>query len=97
MNLLDMLLDENEALPITLTNADGKEITFEQVAVIPLGDELYCILKPIDELEDVNDDEAIVFLVDQSGEEPTLKLEEDEEIAEAVFGEYVKLWEEENN
>jgi len=96
MDLLDILLNEDDAQTITLTNADGKEITFEQVAVIPKDETLYAILKPVDDMEGVNDDEAIVFRVDESESEPVLKLEEDEAVAMDVFGEYVKLWEEQN-
>ena len=35
MDILDILLDEDNRDPITLVDADGRAIDFEQVAVIP--------------------------------------------------------------
>jgi len=96
MDLLDKLLDEENDEDITLKNADGKELTFEQVAVIPKGDEIYCVLKPVTEIDGVNDDEAIVFRVDNQDGESVLALEEDEEVAMQVFEDYINLWEESN-
>lgn len=96
MNLLDQLLDENDDSEIRLKNEDGTELVFNQVAVIPQSDALYCILAPVSEIEGVSDDEAIVFRVDEKDGDYVLVLEEDEEVAMQVFEEYVKLWEESN-
>lgn len=91
-NIMDILLDEDNKEPIVLFNEAGRKIGFEQVAIIPYDDKLYCILKPIDHIDDVDDDEAIVFYVnDPYGEMPTLVVEKDEAKAIAVFDEYYKL------
>ncbi len=94
MDLLDQLLDEDGDSEIRLKNEDGTELVFNQVAVIPRSEALYCILTPVTDIEGVNEDEAIVFRVDEKDGEHVLVLEEDEEVAMAVFEEYVKLWEE---
>ncbi len=96
MDLLEKLLDEKNNEDITLKNEEGKDITFEQVAVIPYGDNLYCVLKPLTEIEGVSDDEAIVFRVDQQDGESVLAIEEDEAVAMQVFEEYINLWEAQN-
>ena len=93
------MLDQDNKEPIVLMDESGKEITFEQVAVIPYEikkeNRLYCVLKPIDKIEGIGDDEAIVFLVDTDSEgNSVIKVEEDEEIAIAVFDKYYDLLEE---
>lgn len=91
LDLLDILLDEDNEDPITLYDENGKPFKFDQVAVIPLDEKLYAILKPIDALEGVADDEAIVFSVNDNDGETSLIVEIDEPIAMRVFDEYYKL------
>jgi hypothetical protein len=94
-SILDVLLDETNDSPITLYDSEDKPVKFDQVAIIPLEENLYTILKPIEEMEGVEDDEAIVFVVveDEDGE-TSLEIETDEAIAMQVFEEYYKLLEE---
>lgn len=99
VDLLDVLLDENNKEPIVFMDEQGKRLAFEQVAVIPYDvrkeTRLYCVLKPIDKIDGVNEDEAIVFLVDTDEDgNSVIKVEEDEEIAIAVFDKYYDLLEE---
>ncbi|MBP3431691.1 MAG: DUF1292 domain-containing protein [Clostridia bacterium] len=94
-DLVDVLLDEDNKEPIVLVDGNGRKLSFEQIAVIPYNDKLYCVLKPIDEIENVQDDEAIVFFVDeQKGQEPVLMVETDEKVAIEVFEEYYNLLDE---
>ncbi len=97
VDLLDVLLDENNTAPIYMTDNNGRRLKFDQIAVIPYGeDALYCILKPISKIEGISDDEAIVFRVDEDDNgEAVLNLEENEEVAIAVFDQYYSLVEEE--
>ncbi len=99
LDLLDVLLDQENKEPIVLMDENGKQITFEQVAVIPFEvkkeKRLYCVLKPLDKIEGIGEDEAIVFLVDTDDEgNSIIKIEEDEEVAIAVFDKYYDLLEE---
>ena len=98
MTIIDVLMDENNREPITLMDATGRKLSLEQIAVIPYKDRLYCVLKPIDKIEGVQDDEAIVFYVDETqGEEPVLMVETDEQVAMDVFDQYYDLLDEEQN
>ena len=93
VNLLDVLLDEDNTAPIYMRDESGRQLKFEQVAVIPYGeDDLYCILKPITKLPGIADDEAIVFRVeeDENGE-AILRVEDKEDVAIAVFDQYYDL------
>lgn len=99
IDLLDVLLDQDNKEPIVLMDETGKQMTFEQVAVIPYEvrkeKRLYCVLKPLDKIEGIADDEAIVFLVDTDDEgNSIIRIEEDEEVAIAVFDKYYDLLEE---
>ena len=97
VDLLDVLLDEKNTAPIFMFDDKGNQLEFDQVAVIPYGeDDLYCILKPITKIPGVKDDEAIVFLVaeDENGES-ILKVEDREDVAISVFDQYYNLIEEE--
>ena len=99
IDLLDVLLDQDNKDPIVLMDESGKQLTFEQVAVIPYEvrkeKRLYCVLKPLDKIEGIKEDEAIVFLVDtDENGNSVVRIEEDEEIAIAVFDKYYDLLEE---
>lgn len=92
LNILDILLDEDNDSPVVLYDENDKEIRFDQVAIIPLEEKLFAILKPIDEMEGVADDEAIVFRVQEEEEgDAELVVETDEALAMRVFDEYYKL------
>lgn len=98
LDLLDILLDEDNKDPIILMGEDGRKLTFKQVAVIPCEvkkeKRLYCVLKPLDKIKSLEDDEAIVFLIDTDDEANSiLRLEEDEIIAVKVFEKYYDLLE----
>lgn len=96
VDLLDVLLDENNTAPIYMYDENGRQLQFEQVAVIPYGDDdLYAILKPITKLDGIADDEAIVFKVEEDDKgEAVLRVEDKEEIAIAIFDQYYNLLEE---
>lgn len=96
VDLLDVLLDEKNTAPIYMFDERGNRLEFDQVAVIPYGeDQLYCILKPITKIPGINDDEAIVFYVDEDEKgEAILRVEEREEIAIKIFDQYYSLVEE---
>ncbi len=95
VDILDVLLDETNKDPIILVDDKGKTLSFEQIAVIPFKDRIYCVLKPIDKIDNVQDDEAIVFFVDErEGQEPVLMVETDEKTAIQVFDEYYNLLDE---
>lgn len=96
-DIINILLDEDNSDPIILTDENGRKLAFEQIAVIPYDQKIYCVLKPIDYIKGVADDEAIVFYVDESkteNNEPTLRVETDELKALDVFEEYYNLLDE---
>ena len=93
INPIDALYDEDNNDAIILFNEKGEEIAFEQIAIIPQGDKVYAILKPIQPLEGVGEDEGLVFLIND--DDGILELITDEKIIDDVFTVYEELTEEE--
>ena len=95
-DLLDILLDRDNREPIALVDETGRIVNFKQVAIIPRKGILYCVLKPLDEISGIADDEAVVFRLDYTEDgESILRAEEDEETAIEIFNQYYDLIEEE--
>ncbi|PKK96116.1 MAG: DUF1292 domain-containing protein [Tenericutes bacterium HGW-Tenericutes-4] len=95
-NPIEALLDAEDDGPIILFDEKDNEVEFDQVALIPYKNKAYAILKPVEPMEGVADDEAIVFALmeDENGED-LLSIETDETIVKGVFDEYYKLLDEE--
>lgn len=93
-DLLDILLDNDNRDPIVLIDENGEKTEFEQVGVIPYGKtsddiELYALLKPITKIENVGDNELIIFrIISNDDEDTVLEIEGDEETARAVYDKY---------
>ena len=97
IDILDTLLDEENNDPIILENERGEKIVFEQIAVIPKVEELYCILKPVEPIDGLEEDEALVFKILENEEgEASLMLETDEDVIDEVFNVYYDLLDEED-
>ena len=77
---------------VTLRSADGEDIEFVEIAGIAHKGDFYAILQPVELLEGMNEDEALVFLVsrDEEGND-RFEICLDDEIIEAVFAEYNRL------
>ena len=77
---------------VTLLNAEGEEIDFVEIAGIAHKGEFYAILQPVELLEGMADDEALVFLVtrDSDGNDK-FEICLDDDIIDAVFTEYNRL------
>ena len=73
---LEMILDEDCDENIVLFDEDGESTEFEQIAVIPMNEKVYCILRPVD-MPDLDEDEAFVFAIVEDDEEGSLDLVED--------------------
>ena len=94
-NPSDALFDEDNNDVLILFNERGEEVPFEQIAIIPLG-KTYAILKPVQPLEGMGEDEGLVFAVEVNTEtnEEYLALVTDMDIIDQVFDVYDALVEE---
>lgn len=88
---IDCIFDEDNTDPIVLYNEKGEPIEFEQVALIPLDEKAYAILKPLKEMEGIGENEALVFEIIENAnedEEDFLALVVDVDIIDRVFKVY---------
>ncbi len=95
MSQIEKLLDENNNDNIILFNENNVETEFEQIAVIPLEDRIYFILKPVQPIQGVQEDEALVFVLEETEDEDMIVICDDEETINKVFEEYYSLLKEE--
>ena len=93
---IDTILDPENTDNIVMYDEEGEALEFEQIAVLPLDGELYAILRPIDPEfeEEMDEDEALVFKVEEVDGEDTLALVEDDDVVDAVFEEFYAMLEE---
>ena len=90
-SVLETLLDPMNEDTVTLYGENGQPLTFEQVAVIPIDEKIYAILKPISQMDGVGADEALVFVIEEEEGEAFIRLETDEELCEIAFQVYYTL------
>ena len=92
LNPIEALLDPQNTENIKLYDENDNETEFEQIALIPLNNSVYAILKPVDKMDGVDDDQAIVFeLVEDEENGDTLNVVMEEEVVNLVFDEYKKM------
>ena len=96
MSVIDQIFDPDNCDPIVIYNENNEEVAFEQIAVVPIEGDAYVILKPVNPMEGVGEDEALVFAIMMEADEPILVVEERDEIIDAVFDQYYKLLEEDD-
>ncbi len=80
---IDRFFDENNFDNVTLEDNNGKSIEFEQIAIVDYEESYYAILKPVSKIDNVEEDEVLVFRIDEEKDE--LAYVDDEALAEKVF------------
>ena len=89
-----MFQEDNDDI-VTLLSANGEEIDFIEIAGIAFEDGFYSILQPVELLDGMDDNEALVFEVyedDEGNDKFNIVL--DERIIDGVFEEYNRLLDE---
>ena len=85
-------MEEDDDDVVTLLSANGEEIDFVEIAGIAYKGSFYAILQPVELLEGMDDDEALVFKVTRGKDgEDKFEIELDDSVIDAVFAEYNKL------
>ncbi len=80
---VDRLFDDNNFEPVVIKDNDGKEVEFDQVAVVDYEGSYYAVLCPITKLEGVGEDEVLIFEIDE--ENDRLNYVEDEKVANDII------------
>ena len=88
-------MEEDDDDIVTLLSADGEEIDFVEIAGSAYKGSFYAILQPVELLDGMDDDEALVFKVTRGKDgEDKFEIELDDTVIDAVFAEYNKLLDE---
>lgn len=89
------VLDEEEDDLITLLDDDGNELKFFHSATVDYKGGWYIFLQPAEDMEDIEDDEVVIFKLekDENGDDLFQPIE-DEKLLDEVYAEYEKLVEE---
>ena len=94
-------IDESEFADddtITLLNSNGEQIQFIEIAGIAHKGNFYAILQPVELIEGMAEDEALVFKVSRAENgEDKFEIVLDDEIINAVFETYNKLLDNSNS
>ena len=96
MNYNNLQQDDDDI--VTLLSADGEEIDFVEIAGIAYNGRFYAIVQPVELLNGMEEDEALVFQVSRGADgEDKFEIETDERIIDAVFKIYGDLLDEQNS
>ena len=88
------MMEDNDDI-VTLLSSEGEEIDFVEIAGIAYEGEFYAILQPVELLEGMEEDEALVFRVSRGqNDEDKFEIVLDDDIINHVFEEYNKLLDE---
>lgn len=82
---------------VTLQAANGEDIEFVECAGIVYRGNFYSILQPVELLEGMDDDEALVFKVTKVRGKRQFEIELDDNVIDGVFAEYDRLCKESEN
>lgn len=90
-DIKDELMEEEECDIITLVDKDNKDVDFYHIATIDYKEKWYIFLQPVEPMEDIADDEVIIYElgVDEDGDDKFIPIE-DEALLNEVFNEYIK-------
>ena len=83
---------------ITLRSANGEDIDFIEIAGIAHEGKFYLIMQPVELLDGMDDDEALVFEVSRGEDgEDKFSIVTDDEILDIVFEKYNELLDKANS
>ena len=91
LSQIEKLLNEDNTENVILYDEKNQPTEFEQVAIIPLYEKIFVILKPVTPIENMDDDEALVFVIEEIDDQDSLVTVEDINLVNEVFDEYYKL------
>ncbi|HQC54132.1 MAG TPA: DUF1292 domain-containing protein [Clostridia bacterium] len=82
---------------IVLVGDQGDELEFIEIAVVELGDKVYICVEPAEPMEGFLDGDLLIFEIslNEEGEEVFLPIQDQEEV-DAVFQEFLKMQNEED-
>lgn len=81
----EILFDEEQTGPVLLDNGEGTMMTFKQIFAMEREGKLYCILRPLADIEGLDSRSALAFSVDEEG---VFRAVKDKALSRSIFAEY---------
>ncbi|MDI3509081.1 MAG: hypothetical protein PWP55_1273 [Clostridiales bacterium] len=77
---------------VTLIDEDDNEVQFEHILTLEIDDKEYVLLSPLEPMEDLDQDEAIVLRIeqDENGEDIYVSIDDEDEM-QAVYDAYMEI------
>lgn len=98
--MADFFKDQNEAtedddIIVLYNEATDKDEEFYELATLDVDGKWYIVMKPVEPLPDIEEDEVLIYEIveDKEGNTNFAAIEEDE-VLEKVFNEFLKMLEE---
>lgn len=77
---------------VTLIDEDNNEVQFEHILTLEIDDKEYVLLSPLEPMEELDQDEAIVLKIEQddNGEDIYVSIDDEDEM-QAVYDAYMEI------
>ena len=86
---LEALLNKNHRAPLEMVNSEGENFSFEKIGVkrYVVGDKeyLYCLLKLIDDIDDIEKNRLLLYRVDENNNKISLHYVDNERITQDIL------------
>ena len=86
---LEALLNKNYLVPLQMVNSEGENFSFEKIGVKKyiIGDKeyLYCLLKLLDNVDDIEKNRLLLYRVNESNNKISLRYEENQHIMHDIL------------
>lgn len=79
---------------VELVDENDRPVKFEHLMTVEYEGDAFVLLSPIDEIEDISEDEVVILKIEEGDEEDTYVGVEDEDLLEKVFQLYLEIAEE---
>lgn len=79
---------------VTLLDENGKEVQFDLVMTFDYEGKRYAALLPMDDVDGVADDEAVLLEIVREGGDETYQAIENPVLLDEVFNEFIELFDE---
>ena len=83
--IIEVLFDKDNTADIVLVNEKGQELAFKQIYATVKDNVVYCILAPVEDVENLPADGAFVFMLARGHAFAVVR---DEALCECIFSEY---------
>ena len=90
-DVIEILLDENDNRNVFLFDENGNKMEFEQLAMIPLKDELYFLLLPVSKIKGVSEEEVVIVKYVEINGNDDVMIVTDDNIGNQIINKYYEL------